>query len=236
MSGHSKWANIKNRKGAADKKRSEVFTRASKNILTAIREFGGNTNPEMNYKLKQAIEKAREVNMPKENIDRLINRFEERKASLTLITFEGYGPFGVPLIIEVESDNKNRIVAEIRGILKKYGGSLGEINSVMFQFEKKGRVEAGRELTDDELLELMDHGLEDNKGKEILTSVSGLQEVVSQMKNRGIEVIDYGLTYVCLNPTVIKSETELSKLAEMIEELEENEDVVNVYGGYDYEE
>jgi len=236
MSGHSKWANIKNRKGAADKKRSEVFTRASKNILTAIREFGGNTNPEMNYKLKQAIEKAREVNMPKENIDRLINRFEERKANLVSIIFEGYGPYGVPLIIEVESDNKNRIVAEIRGILKKYGGSLGETNSVMFQFEKKGRVEVGREMTDDELLELMDHGLEDNNGKEILTSVLGLQEVVSQMKNRGIEVVDHGLTYVCINPTLIKSVTELDKLAEMIEEIEENEDVVNVYGGFDYEE
>lgn len=236
MSGHSKWANIKNRKGAADKKRSEVFTRASKNILTAIREFGGNTNPEMNYKLKQAIEKAREVNMPKENIDRLINRFEERKANLVSIIFEGYGASGVPVIIEVESDNKNRIVAEIRGILKKYGGSLGETNSVMFQFEKKGRIEVGREMTDDELLELMDHGLEDNRGKEILTSVSGLQEVVAQMKNRGIEVVDYGLNYVCLNPTVIKSEVELDKLAEMIEELEGNEDVVNVYGGYDYEE
>jgi transcriptional/translational regulatory protein YebC/TACO1 len=140
------------------------------------------------------------------------------------------------VIIEVESDNKNRIVAEIRGILKKYGGSLGETNSVMFQFEKKGRVEAARELTDDELLELMDHGLEDNKGKEILTSVLGLQEVVAQMKNRGIEVIDSGLTYVCLNPTLINSEAELEKLAEMIEDLEENEDVINVYGGYDYEE
>jgi len=236
MSGHSKWANIKNRKGAADKKRSEVFTRASKNILTAIREFGGNTNPEINYKLKQAIEKAREVNMPKENIDRLINRFEERKANLVAITFEGYGVSGIPLIIEVESDNKNRIVAEIRGILKRYGGNLGESNSVMFQFEKKGRVESGRELVDDELLELMDHGLEDVKGKEILTSVSGLQEVVAEMKNKGIEVVESGLTYVCLNPIMINSEVELEKLAEMIDELEENEDVVNVFGGYDYEE
>lgn len=236
MSGHSKWANIKNRKGAADKKRSEVFTRASKNILTAIREFGGNTNPEMNYKLKQAIEKAREVNMPKDNIDRLINRFEERKSNLVSIIFEGFGAFGVPLIIEAESDNKNRIVAEIRGILKKYGGSLGETNSVRFQFEKKGRVEVGRELTDDELLELMDHGLEDSNEKEVLTSVSGLQEVTAQLKNRGIEVVESGLTYVCKNPTTITSEAEMDRLIEMIEELEENEDVVNVYGGYSYEE
>ncbi len=236
MSGHSKWANIKDRKGAADKKRSEVFTRASKNILTAIREFGGNTNPEMNYKLKQAIEKAREVNMPKENIDRLINRFEERKANLVAITFEGYGVLGVPLIIEVESDNKNRVVAEIRGILKKYDGSLGETNSVRFQFEKKGRVEVGRELSDDELLELMDYGLEDNNEREILTSVAGLQEVLAQMKNRGIEVIDSGLAYICLNPTVIRSKVDLEKLLEMIDDLEENEDVISVYGGYDYEE
>jgi transcriptional/translational regulatory protein YebC/TACO1 len=100
MSGHSKWNNIKNRKGAQDKKRSEAFTKISKNILTAIRLGGGSANPEVNGVLKVAIEKAREVNMPKENIERLLVRFEERKANLVSIILEGYGPFGVPIVIE----------------------------------------------------------------------------------------------------------------------------------------
>ena len=112
MSGHSKWANIKNRKGAQDKKRSEAFTKAAKDILTAIREGGGNTNPDSNVVLKAAIEKSRAVNMPKENIDRLLSRFESRKNNLSSGLMEAYGPYGIPMLIEFETDNKNRILSE----------------------------------------------------------------------------------------------------------------------------
>ena len=119
MSGHSKWSNIKNRKGAQDKKRSEAFTRLAKDILTAIRTNGGNTNPDANLSLKVAIDKAREANMPKENVERLLSRFEERKSNLVESIMEGYGPFGVPIIIDTETDNRNRILAEIKLILKK---------------------------------------------------------------------------------------------------------------------
>ncbi|MEI8068167.1 MAG: YebC/PmpR family DNA-binding transcriptional regulator, partial [Candidatus Shapirobacteria bacterium] len=138
MSGHSKWANIKQRKGAQDKKRSVAFTKIAKNILTAIRLGGSNSNPETNSQLKTAIEKAREVNMPKENIDRLLTRFEERKANMINFYLEGYGPFGVPMVIEIETDNKNRILGEVKLIFRNYGGNLGESNSVMFQFNRVG--------------------------------------------------------------------------------------------------
>jgi len=233
MSGHSKWANIKNRKGAADKKRSMVFTKVSKDILTAIRESGGNTNIDSNLKLKQAVEKARLVNMPKENIERLIKRFEDRKANLVSITFEGYGPAGVPMIIEVESDNKNRIVAEIRLIMKNYGGSLGESNSVLFQFERRGYIEVERELSEDETLELIDAGLEDVDGKILWTDSASLQKVVGGLEKRGIEYEEKKLAYRASNPMKIEDEESLEKMFDLIEALEENEDVVNVYVSLD---
>jgi len=233
MSGHSKWANIKNRKGAADKKRSMVFTKVSKDILTAIRESGGNTNIDSNLKLKQAVEKARLVNMPKENIERLIKRFEDRKANLVNITFEGYGPAGVPMIIEVESDNKNRIVAEIRLIMKNYGGSLGESNSVLFQFERRGYIEVERELSEDEVLELIDAGLEDVKGKILWTETSSLQKVTGELEKRGIGYEEKKLAYRASNPMKIEDEESLEKMFDLIEALEENEDVVNVYVSLD---
>jgi len=233
MSGHSKWANIKNRKGAADKKRSMVFTKVSKDILTAIRESGGNTNIDSNLKLKQAVEKARLVNMPKENIERLIKRFEDRKANLVSITFEGYGPAGVPMIIEVESDNKNRIVAEIRLIMKNYGGSLGESNSVLFQFERRGYIEVERELSEDETLELIDAGLEDVDGKVLWTDSASLQKVVGELEKKGIGYEEKKLAYRASNPMKIEDEESLEKMFDLIEALEENEDVVNVYVSLD---
>jgi YebC/PmpR family DNA-binding regulatory protein len=136
MSGHSKWANIKNRKGAQDKKRSETFTKVAKNILTAIREGGGNTNPDANLYLKTAIEKSREVNMPKENIERLLAKFEERKSNLVSGIFEGFGPDAVPMIVEVETDNKNRTLSEIKNMFKVAGGNLGESGSVAYLFRR----------------------------------------------------------------------------------------------------
>jgi len=171
MSGHSKWSNIKNRKGAQDKKRSAVFTKVSKNILTAIRTGVG---------LKAAIDKAREVNMPNENVERLIAKFEERKASLVLVTLEGYGPFGIPIIIQLETDNKNRVLGEIKLIFRNYDGNLGGVNSAMFQFERAGEM------------------------------------------------------LIPNNPIVLNSEDEVVKIMDMIEELEENDDVINVFAGFDY--
>jgi YebC/PmpR family DNA-binding regulatory protein len=234
MSGHSKWANIKNRKGAQDKKRSEAFTKISRDILTAIRLGGGITNVEANLGLKIAIEKAREVNMPKENIDRLITRFEERKTNLVAATLEGYGPFGVPLVIELETDNKNRILGEIKLILRNYGGNLGENNSVMFQFKRVGEVELKNDLSEDLELELIDDGAIDFEEKTILIEANNLFNFVKKLEDRGLEIEKSEIVLRASNPIMLNSEEEVAKVMDMIEELEENDDIISVFAGFDY--
>lgn len=225
MSGHSKWANIKNRKGAQDKKRSETFTKVSKNILTAIRTGVG---------LKAVIEKAREVDMPKENIDRLIARFEERKANLVAVMIEGYGPFGVPMVVELETDNKNRILAEIKLIFRNYGGNLGESNSVMFQFKRVGEVELEDEIPEDKELDLIDAGAVDFEEKTILVEPHNLNNFVKKIEEMGLKMERSELSLRSNNPIMLISEDEVSKIMDMIEELEENDDVINVFAGFDY--
>lgn len=234
MSGHSKWANIKNRKGAQDKKRSEAFTKVSKNILTAIRTGGGITNPEANVGLKTAIDKAREVNMPKENIDRLISRFEERKANLVTVVLEGYGPFGVPVVIELETDNKNRILGEMKLIFRNYGGSLGEANSVMFQFKKVGEIELENEITEEQQLDLIDAGAVDFDGNIVLVEPTDLSASVKKIEEMGLKVTRSELTLRSNNPIMLNSEDEVAKIMDMMDEIEENDDVINVFAGFDY--
>jgi len=236
MSGHSKWANIKNRKGAQDKKRSEVFTRASKNIMTAIREGGGNSNPESNIALRETIEKARAVNMPKENIERLLQRFEERKNNLVSGVFEGFGPFGVPMMIEAETDNKNRILGEIKLIFRNYGGSLGESGSVAFMFDKVGEIEVESKIDDNIELELIDAGVKDIDENVVITEVTDFGKVRDKIKELGLNIESSGLVYKCRRVTQLASEEEVGKILDMVDELEENDDVVNVFAGFDYVE
>jgi YebC/PmpR family DNA-binding regulatory protein len=233
MSGHSKWANIKNRKGAQDKKRSEAFTKISKNILTAIRIGGGNTNPEANTSLKVAIDKAKEVNMPKENIQRLLDRFEERKANLVNVILEGYGPFGVPVIIEIETDNKNRILAEVKLIFKNYGGSLGETNSVMYQFDRVGEIEF-ENINEEDQLSLIDFGVIDFDENIVIVEANNLNDFVNKVKNRGLEPLRSELVYRMKSPMSLSSEDELNKIMDFVDELENNDDVLGVYVGFDY--
>jgi YebC/PmpR family DNA-binding regulatory protein len=233
MSGHSKWANIKNRKGAQDKKRGETFTKVSKNILTAIRLGGGSSDPEVNLQLKAAIEKAKEVNMPKENIQRLLDRFEERKGNLTTVILEGYGPFGVPMIIETETDNKNRILSEIKLIFRNFDGALGETNSVMYQFERVGEVDF--ESLDEEMgLSLIDMGAIDLDGNTVIVEANGLNDFVNKVKNIGLEPKRYELVYRSRSPIKLASEEEVNKILDLVDELEANDDVVGVWSGFEY--
>jgi len=226
MSGHSKWTNIKNRKGAQDKKRSEAFTKMSRNIMTALRTSTG---------LQEAITRAKEVNMPKDNIERLMARFEERKANLVNFEFEGFGPYGVPMIVEAETDNKNRILGEIRLIFRDYGGNLGEEGSVNFLFDKVGEIEVGA-LPEDKELELIDEGAIDFDGVTILTKPADLKKVVSKVLGLGLEVVESQLAMRAKQPVVLKNEQDLDRIMEMIEKLEENDDVINVFAGFDYHE
>ncbi len=236
MSGHSKWANIKNRKGAQDKKRSEAFTRASKNIMTAIRESGGNSNPESNICLREAIEKARQVNMPKENIERLLLRFEERKNNLISGVFEGFGPFGVPIMIEVETDNKNRTLGEIKLIFRNYEGSLGESGSVAFMFEREGEIELELKLSEEQELKLIDEGAKDINDNLITTEVADYKKIGEKIKMMEGQIKSMDLIYRCLNPVLLESEEKVEKILDMVEELENNDDVINVFAGFDYVE
>lgn len=238
MSGHSKWNNIKNRKGAQDKKRSETFTKISKNILTAIRLGGGSSDPQVNGTLKVAIDKAREVNMPKENIERLLTRFEERKDKLVSVILEGYGPFGVPIIIEAETDNKNRILGEIKLIFKNYGGALGDANSVMYQFNRVGEVELDsseqNEISEESQLELIDLGAEDFDGNIVIVNASSVSDFAKKIEDLGFKVTRSEAVYRAQNPIFLKSEDDVSKMMNFIDELESNDDVLGVSAGFDY--
>jgi len=225
MSGHSKWANIKNRKGAVDKKRSEVFTRASKNIMTALRS--GNS-----VSIKTAIDQAKAVNMPRENIERLQTRYESRKANLVNCRFEGFGPFSVPLVIEVETDNKNRTIGEIKLLFRDIGGSLGSEGSVDYMFDRLGEIEIGRNLSDEEQLELIDFGLVDFEDKIVSTEVENLSKLEKKIKDLGIEVIRSEIVMRCKQPTELKSEDEVGTVMDLIDALEEHDDVVNVFSGF----
>jgi YebC/PmpR family DNA-binding regulatory protein len=233
MSGHSKWNNIKNRKGAQDKKRSEAFTKFSKNIMTAIRLGGGSSDPKVNGTLKVAIEKAREVNMPKENIERLLARFEERKANLISVILEGYGPFGVPIIIDAETDNKNRILGEIKLIFKSYDGSLGETNSVMFQFNRVGEVEF-ENINEETQLILIDIGATDFDENLAIVDVLNINQFATKAVGLGLKVIKTEIVYRAITPIMLKSEEELNKIMDFIDELENNDDVLGVFAGFDY--
>lgn len=228
MSGHSKWANIKNRKGAQDKKRSVTFTKMSKDIMTAIRNGGGSL-------LNAAIEKARAVNMPKENIDRLIDRFESRKNNLINCLFEGYGPHGVPLMIEVETDNKNRVLGEIRLIFKNSGGNLGEEGSVAYFFDRVGEIVVTG-ITPDQELELIDSGAIDFSDNSILVNVADLNKVEAKVKEIGLNIEQKGIIMKAKSPIALANESEVGDVLDLIENLEENDDVVNVFAGFDYDE
>ena len=226
MSGHSKWANIKNRKGAQDKKRSVAFTKAAKDIMTALRNGNG---------LKDAIDKAKEVNMPKENVDRLLERFESRKNSLISGMFEGFGPHGVPIMVEVESDNKNRILGEIRLIFKNAGGNLGEEGSVGYGFDRVGEIVV-KSLSEEQELELIDGGAKDFDDKTIITEANDLKKIEEKAKQMGLEIEESGVVMRSKSPIELANIEQLDEVMNLVEALEENDDVVNVFAGFDYHE
>ena len=233
MSGHSKWSNIKNRKGAQDKKRSEAFTKIAKNIMTAIKLGGGSVNPDVNVTLKIAIDKAKEVNMPKENIDRLLARFEERKANLVSVILEGYGPFGVPIVIETETDNKNRILSEIKLILRNFDGSLGESNSVLFQFDHVGEIELEK-INEETQLQLIDLGVIDFDENLVWVKPNDFNLIIDKMISLNLNIIRSEMIYKAISPIILENEEQLNRVLDFVEELENNDDVLGVFAGFDY--
>jgi YebC/PmpR family DNA-binding regulatory protein len=240
MSGHSKWSTIKRKKGAADAKRGAVFTQVSKDIALSAREGGG--DPEINPALRLAIKKAKAVNMPASNIERAINKGTGNLPGVIYenYVYEGYGPGGVAIMMEVMTDNKNRTVPDIRHIMSKNGGNLGESGCVNWMFEKKGTISISKSNIDEEsLLEIsLELEIDDFNDEDeviiITTSPEKFGEVSLQLEKEGFEIEgEVGLSPINL---VNIAGTEAKQLLQLLEKLEENEDIQKVYSNFDLDE
>lgn len=239
MSGHSKWANIKNKKAKMDAQKGKIYTRFSKLIIVAVRE--GGPDPNSNSKLKDVIEKAKQANMPNENIERAIKRAtgELSGADYEEIMYEGYGPSGVAILVDATTDNRNRTAGEMRHIFDKHGGNLGETGCVAWMFEKKGLiiVEKNDSTDVEEIMMLaIDAGAEDvdeqEDSIEITTSVENFAAVKDALEKSGIEIFSADLSYIP-KTTLSLPESECEKVERLIEALEDHDDVQNVYTNYE---
>ena len=240
MSGHSKWSTIKRKKGAADAKRGAVFTQVSKDIALSAREGGG--DPEMNPALRLAIKKAKASNMPSANIERAINKGTGNLPGVKYenYVYEGYGPGGVAIMMEVMTDNKNRTVPDIRHIMSKNGGNLGESGCVNWMFEKKGTITLDKKGVDeDEVLEKSlepgaDDFTSDNDVIEITTSPEAFGDVSGGLEKEGYEIEgEVGLIPINF---VNVSGADAQQLLQLLEKLEENEDIQKVFSNFDLDE
>jgi YebC/PmpR family DNA-binding regulatory protein len=240
MAGHSKWAQIKHKKAAVDAKRGKIFSKLAKEISVAARLGGG--DPSMNPRLRTVIEKAKSANMPQENIKRAIQKGtgELPGTSYEEATYEGYGPGGVAMLIEVLTDNKNRTVAEIRHLMNKHGGSLGEAGCVSWIFEKKGYILVDKSTIDeDKLMDVViEAGAEDMKNDpqeenyEIITAPEDLHQVKENLEEKGIKVEVAEITMLPKTHVRIEGET-ATKMIKLMEILEDHDDVQNVYANFD---
>lgn len=241
MSGHSKWSTIKRQKGVNDQKRGQLFTKLGKVITIAVREGGGITDPEDNFKLRLAIEKARGSNMPKENIKRAIERGVGRsgEGQLESVIYEGYGPFSVAIIVEAATDNKKRTSQELKSVFERGGGSLGGSGSVFYLFERKGLiVVAQKGLTEDQVLEkILETGAEDleetEDGFEIYTQDQRLHEVKERLVSSGLEIIESELTFKPKSTVAITEKEKAEKILKLMDSLEDLDDVQKVYANFD---
>jgi YebC/PmpR family DNA-binding regulatory protein len=238
MSGHSKWATIKHKKGAADAKRGQMFTKLIKEISSAARLGGGDANA--NPRLRTAVLKARTANMPKDNIDRAIKKGlgELEGVNYTEITYEAYGPGGVAILVDVLTDNKNRTAADVRYILSKGGGNLGESGSVAYLFKRKGIIgyEASK-YTEDQVLEVaLDAGAEDvaKEGDtiEVTTDPDDFEKVLAALEKAGLEHSSAEITKIADTYITLENE-KTGKVIRLIENLDDHEDVQSVSSNID---
>jgi YebC/PmpR family DNA-binding regulatory protein len=237
MSGHSKWATIKHKKGALDAKRGKTFTRIIKEITIAAK---GGGDPDGNPRLRTAILAAKAENMPQENIKRAIQRGtgELEGVNYEEITFEGYGPGGVAIIVEVLTDNRNRAVSEIRHTFSKNGGNLGESGSVRFMFSKKGLIAVEKAAAAEEKLMdiVLEHGGEDLSDEgdswEITTEPNAYETVLAAVKAAGIPTVMSEVTMVASTYTKLEGPS-AGQMLRLIDTLEDLDDVQNVYSNFD---
>ncbi len=239
MAGHSKWHNIRHKKARMDAKRGQIFTKLIREITVAARQGGG--DPEFNPRLRMAIEKAKEHNMPMENIERAIKRGTGELEGVTYeeVTYEGYGPEGVAIIVECLTDNRNRTTGEVRHIFSKYGGNLGTTGCVSFLFEEKGVIQVPKsEYTEEEIFEkAIEAGAEDviteDDYYEIRTEPKELYAVKEALENMGVKIEKAELTKIPTTTVEIKDEETATKLMKLLDALEDNDDVQKVYANFD---
>ncbi len=241
MSGHSKWSTIKRKKGAADAARGKIFTRLIKEITIAAKSGGG--DPEANPRLRSAIQTAKGNNMPAANIDKAIKRGTGELPGVVYeeITYEGYGPHGIALFMECLTDNKNRTVAEIRHMLTKYGGSLGENGSVAWMFVKQGviSIPAANSTEDDVMMAALDAGADDIQTDDeyitVTTQPTDLEAVKAALEENGIE---YESAQISMEPSnTIKIEAnQAASVLKLMDNLEEQDDIQNLYSNFDIDE
>lgn len=243
MSGHSKWANIKHRKAAQDAKKGVAYQRLTKNIIAAAKAGGG--DPNANFQLKVAIDRAKEGNVPNDNIERAIKRGAGTLEGVSYedVTYEGYGPGGVAVLIEVSTDNRNRTAPEMRSLFSKTGGAIGEPGSVAWNFERKGVITvAGKGVDEDQLMETaLEAGAEDISQEDegdfvITTDPANLSDVANAIKDAGYIVNDIERTMEAKTTVAIGTKEAAAKLMSMIERFEEHDDVQNVYSNVDIPE
>jgi len=235
MAGHSKWANIRHKKAKEDSKRSKVFTKIIKELTVAAREGGG--DPNGNPRLSLAIDNAKAVNLPKDNMERAIKRGTgegDDAATYEEVTFEGYGPGGIAYFVEVTTDNNTRSVADIRHIFTKHGGNMGTNGSVSFLFEQKGMIRVPAEEKDEEefMLEAIEAGADDIQSEDsffvVYTAREDLFNVRKALEDGGNKIESAELIREATTETKVDADTALSNL-KMMDKFEENDDVTNVF-------
>jgi YebC/PmpR family DNA-binding regulatory protein len=240
MSGHSKWANIKRQKGAADARRGQIFTKLTREIIVAARQ--GGTNLDSNFQLRIAVQKARDNNMPMENIERAIKRGsgEAGAAALTEVKFEGYGPSGIAVLVEALTDNRNRTVQDVRRLFTRHGGNLGENGCVSWLFESRGVITVESNASDAEEIALraIDAGAEDFKTEkgyvEIYTQPEDLEKVRKVIEEKE-HVISAELS-LTPNTTVLLEDNKAVQALNFLDELEGLDDVQRVFSNIDFSE
>lgn len=241
MSGHSKWSSIKHKKGAADAKRGKLFSKLARAIIVAARDGGG--DPDNNPTLATAIQKAKDASMPKENIQRAVDRGTgagSDGAAIERIVYEGYGPAGVAVMVEALTDNRNRAGAEIRHAFSKHGGSLGEPGSVAWIFEKKGAIVVdGSRYGEDDLIGAIDAGAEDVRedGEQlrVLSDPSDLSAVRAALEDSGVEIESAGLATEPKSTVEVKG-NDAERLLKLLDALDEQDDVDEVFANFDIPE
>jgi YebC/PmpR family DNA-binding regulatory protein len=242
MSGHSKWSSIKHKKGAADAKRGQLFSKLSRAIIVAAKE--GGPDPAANLALQNAIEKARSYSMPKDNIERAISRgsgADSEAATFEQIVYEGYGPNGIALLVEALTDNRNRTAADVRHLFAKHDGNLGGAGAVAWQFERQGVILVPASVDEDELtLAAAEGGADDvtldGSSYQVTVAPESLSAVREAIETAGLPVDSAELTMVPKTTVEVEEETVARKVLRLVDALEENDDVQDVYANFDIPE